>query len=43
MESVAETEPPDGTILSPTKKRKRQNLVMEPDMELPGVTTEPEL
>ncbi|KAM7340182.1 hypothetical protein ACRRTK_000797 [Alexandromys fortis] len=24
MESVAETEPPDGTILSPTKKRKRQ-------------------
>ncbi|XP_041498662.1 LOW QUALITY PROTEIN: DNA-directed RNA polymerase I subunit RPA34-like, partial [Microtus oregoni] len=32
--------------LPPTKKRrkeKRQNLVMEPDMGLPGVTTEPEL
>lgn len=86
MESVAETEPPDGTILFPTKKRKRQkeaegmqaveaivadsqpqitvepqeeaiplfptkkrrkekrqNLVMEPDMGLPGMTTEPEL
>ncbi|KAK7800945.1 hypothetical protein U0070_004627 [Myodes glareolus] len=81
MESVAEIEPPDGTILSPTKKRKRkkeaegmeaagsqpqitvepqeepiplsptkkrrkekrQNLVMEPDMELPRVTTEPEV
>ncbi|XP_005370339.2 DNA-directed RNA polymerase I subunit RPA34 [Microtus ochrogaster] len=86
MESVAETEPPDGTILSPTKKRKRQkeaegmeaveaivagsqlqitvepqeeaiplsptkkrrkekrqNLVMESDMGLPRVTTEPEL
>lgn len=86
LESVAETEPPDGTILSPTKKRKRQkeadgmeaveaivagcqpqitvepqeeaiplsptkkrrkekrqNLVMESDMGLPRVTTEPEL
>ncbi|XP_038194648.1 DNA-directed RNA polymerase I subunit RPA34 [Arvicola amphibius] len=86
IESVAETDPPEGTILSPTKKRKRQkeaegmqaveaivagsqpqitvepqveaiplsptkkrrkekrqNLVMEPDMGLPRVTTEPEL
>ncbi|CAO2626677.1 DNA-directed RNA polymerase I subunit RPA34 [Lemmus lemmus] len=40
-------EPQEEAIpLSPTKKRrkeKRQNLVMEPDMGLPGVTTEPEL